>query len=691
MRPAVVALLLPLIAGVAPAQTSFPMLTYANPVAVQRGTTAEISVHCQTSSLANAYKVLIEGDGVTAEIVPPKEPPKADPKSPVPSVPTLKLKVTVAADVLPGVREFRIACRHGISSLGQLVIVDAPVVAEQPGTTTPDKAHSVPVPCVACGRIEAVENVDYYKFTAKAGQLLTFEVFCARIQDKIHDLQKHADPLITVYDDQGKELAASDDGFFADPVVTFTVPKDGEYRVAIRDAKYDGDARWAYALAITNRPFATVAFPLAVAPGQTVAARPVGSAATLGSNWTLAAPNRPGLTTVPLRSDGQETNPVPVVVTHLPLRDEVEPNDTLKQATRFSVPGGINGRIGQKRDLDHFVFTATKGKPVVLQIFARRFGTVLRSQLDSQIDVMTPDGTILASNDDLFGKDAGLVFTPPADGDYVVRIRDLNNKGGDGFVYYLHAALARPDFTLKCDPSIAMIGPGSRTAWYVQVTRSNGFAGPVKVEVHGLPTGVSVNPLTIPANMTQGLLVVSAAADAPVDAAAVQVIGTAEAIDENGQPVTLTSRAVPVEEIYLPGGGRGRFDVGLQAVAVTTPSDLLQVKVSRNRITLKPGEEVKLDVELVRRPDYDKGVTLDVILQHLGQSYGNPLPPGVTLVAGKSKTLVGTASSGHIVLKADATAPECTDVPICVQGYVAINFVVKIGYASEVIWLSVKK
>jgi hypothetical protein len=236
-----------------------------------------------------------------------------------------------------------------------------------------------------------------------------------------------------------------------------------------------------------------------------------------------------------------------------------------------------------------------------------------------------------------------------------------------------------------------MIGPGSRTAWYVQVTRSNGFAGPVKVEVHGLPTGVSVNPLTIPANMTQGLLVVSAAADAPVDAAAVQVIGTAEAIDENGQPVTLTSRAVPVEEIYLPGGGRGRFDVGLQAVAVTTPSDLLQVKVSRNRITLKPGEEVKLDVELVRRPDYDKGVTLDVILQHLGQSYGNPLPPGVTLVAGKSKTLVGTASSGHIVLKADATAPECTDVPICVQGYVAINFVVKIGYASEVIWLSVKK
>ena len=145
-------------------------------------------------------------------------------------------------------REFRIATKHGVSSLGQLVIVEAPVVLERPGINVPEKAQPVSVPCVACGRVEAAENVDYYKFSAKAGQMLTFEVYCARIQDKIHDLQKHADPLVTVYDAAGKELAASDDGFFADPVLTFAVPKDGEYRVAIRDAKYDGDPRWAYAL-----------------------------------------------------------------------------------------------------------------------------------------------------------------------------------------------------------------------------------------------------------------------------------------------------------------------------------------------------------------------------------------------------------------------------------------------------------
>jgi len=684
------ALALFLLPAFASGQTSFPMVTHVTPVAVQRGTTAEVRVECRTSSLAGAYKVMFEGAGVSAEIVPPKDAPKPDPKSPVPVVTAITLKVTVAANAHPGVREFRIATRHGVSSLGQLVVVDAPVVLESAGINTPEKAQVVPVPCVVCGRIEAAENVDHFKFPARAGQVLTFEVQCARIQDKIHDLQKHADPLIAVFDSSGKELAASDDGYFADPVLTFAVPADGEYRVAVRDAKYDGDPRWAYALTITDRPYALMAFPLGVNPGKTVKAEPVGSAAKQGSMWSITAPAQLGLRTAPLKLSLSETNPVPVVVTELPLVAEIEPNDSPKTATRIVLPCGVNGRIGVKRDLDHFAFAGVKGKAVQFTVHARRFGTALRSRLDSQIDVLTADGRVLASNDDLFGKDAGLVFTPPADGEYIVRVRDLNNKGGAEFIYFLECTFARPDFTLKCDPSKAMIGPGSRTAWYVQVGRTNGFAGPVKVEVAGLPKGVTVNALTIPASMTQGLLVVSTAEDAAIDASVVRIAGRTE-IEFDGKRETITREAVAVEEIYLPGGGRGRFDAGMQAVAVTTPSDLSVVKVSKNRITLKPGEEVKIDVELLRSQHYDKGVTLDVLLRHLGQVYGNPLPPGVTMVDGKSKTLLGTGNTGHIVLKAAPDAAECEDVPVCVQAFVAINFVVKIGYASEVIWVSVKK
>src|SRR5207249_7540178 len=91
-------------------------------------------------------------------------------------------------------------------------------------------------------------------------------------------------------------------------------------------------------------------------------------------------------------------------------------------------------------------------------------------------------------------------------------------------------------------------------------------------------------------------------------------------------------------------------DVKMQTVAVTDPSDILKVEVTPKAITLKPGEEVRLDVTLQRRPDYQKAVSLDVVLQHLGSIHGNPLPPGVTVVEGKSKTLLGTGSTGHLVL-----------------------------------------
>jgi hypothetical protein len=191
--------------------------------------------------------------------------------------------------------------------------------------------------------------------------------------------------------------------------------------------------------------------------------------------------------------------------------------------------------------------------------------------------------------------------------------------------------------------------------------------------------------------MTQGCLVLTADKEAKVDAAVVKVIGTAAATDERGKPTTLTRTATTVEEIYLPGGGRGRFDAGLQAVAVTDPSDLLDVSVSKTEVRLKPGEEVTLDVTVKRRADYDKPVTLDVHLRHLGQVHGNPLPPGVTLVEGKSKTLLGAGTAGKVVLKAAADAPACDRVPVCVQGFVAVNFVVKLGYSSPPVWVTVKR
>ncbi|HZT82780.1 MAG TPA: PPC domain-containing protein [Gemmataceae bacterium] len=673
------------------------MITHATPVAVQRGQTAEVTVEGQMN-FHGVYQALFTGGGITAEVIGP--PPKDVPPAKRPVVRSVKLKVTVAADARPGVRDFRLVSTLGVSSIGQLLVVDDPVVPEKGDNNIAAKANPIQAPCVVHGRIEAAEDVDFFKFHADAGQTFTFEVVCARIEDRIHDLQKHADPMLTLFDAEGRELAANDDFYFADPMLRFTFPKAGDYFIQVRDSKYDGDPRWVYALLVTNKPYVSHVYPMAGNPGQVVEVEPVGSASLVKPRVPLRAPAEAGIRQVRLDVGGTSTNPTAFIVSPLPQVLEQEPNDAPGKANRVSIPCGINGRIGAKRDLDHFVFAAQKGKAIRFEVKARRFGTALQSSLDSVLEVMTPAGKVLASNDDLVGKDAGLVFTPPADGDYVLRVRDLNSKGGETFVYFIEADFARPDFTLRCDPDKAMIGPGSATAWYVHVARQNGFDGPVRVEVKGLPRGVTVNPLTIPATMTQGLLVLAAAADAPRGAANVQVVGTgvvkaaghqpaAPATDHKGE--TLVRTATPNEEIYLPGGGRGRFDVSLQTVAVTEPSDILKVAVSTQKVTLKPGGEARIEVTVHRRPDYDKSVSLDVLLQHLGGVHGNPLPPGVTVDTSKSKTLLGTGSKGHVVLKAAPNAAPIEDVPISVLCHVSINFVVKVSYSSAPILVSVQK
>ena len=302
------------------AQTSFPMITHANPVAVQRGKTAEIVVEGQMNFIG-CYKALFEGTGITAEVAGPPAPAAKGP----PVVRNVKLKVAVAADAALGVREFRVASLLGVSSVGQLVIVDEPVVPEAAANNTAAQAQTLQLPCVVAGRIEAIEDVDFFKFDAKEGDVLTFELFCARLQDKIHDLQKHAKPMLTLYDAEGRELAANDHFYFADPMLTFKVARTGSYYLQVRESTYDGDSRWVYALLATDRPYASHVYPMAGNPGKTVEVEPVGSAKLVRSKVPQTVPQQLGVQQLQLDLGGVKTNPVTFHVSQLPQFEEHEP------------------------------------------------------------------------------------------------------------------------------------------------------------------------------------------------------------------------------------------------------------------------------------------------------------------------------------------------------------------------------
>jgi hypothetical protein len=191
--------------------------------------------------------------------------------------------------------------------------------------------------------------------------------------------------------------------------------------------------------------------------------------------------------------------------------------------------------------------------------------------------------------------------------------------------------------------------------------------------------------------MTQACVVLQAAPDTKVSFARIRMWATGEVKLPDGKTQTLRHEVTPLEEIYLPGGGRGRYEVSTHVASVTEPSDVL-LKLSATKLELKPGGSVTLDVDVVRQKGYDKNVVLDVYLRHLGSKYGDPLPPGVSLDETESKTLLGAQETkGKIVLRAASDAPEVTNLPIAVLGQISINFVVKVSHSSEPVLLSVKK
>lgn len=659
-----------LLVAPAAAQTSYPMVTHVFPAGVQRGTTAQITISGQRN-FAGAYRLLFEGEGLSAEILPPDK--GVDPKTPVNAV---TAKVTAAKDAAVGVRELRVATPRGVSSVGLLVVSDEPETSETEPNDAASQAQSVTLPVTINGRTQAAEDTDFYRFSARAGEEVTFSVLAARLQDRIHDLQTHIDPLLILRDEAGRPIARADDTFGADPRLIHRFDRDGAYLVEIRDVGYNGNPNWVYRLTITRRPWVTAALPMAVRRGETVSLKLVG--ANLGedatASWTAPADAPPGIREVPLVKGEATTNAVPLIVSELP--ELLEPEDG--PGGPLPIPCGISGRIAAKDEVDRYPFVGAKGQTYVFEVEARRAG----SALDSFLWVEDAAGKELASNDDAVGKDSRLEWTAPEDGYYAVLVRDLNGRGGPEFVYHLVARRAQPDFSLRVDGDKAQIGPGGATAWYVRLTRREGFDGEVALSVRGLPAGVTATCGVIPPTMTEGCILLAAAPDAKIDVANVEVVGTAALSGPDGQTTSVTRVATPIQEIYTPGGGRGLFPVALHTVSITEPQDIT-VAASPEKITLTPGGTARVDVTITRREGYTKPVTLDVLLRHLGTVYGNPLPPGVTLDEGASKTLLGESETqGHLVLRAAADAKPVTDLPLAILGQVSINFVVKVSYAA---------
>jgi hypothetical protein len=458
---------------------------------------------------------------------------------------------------------------------------------------------------------------------------------------------------------------------------------------------------------------------LQVLPGQENKLELIGANLPAENRASLNPVEGPsGMLWFPLQHAAGVLNPAPVLVSTQPfLLEAGDAGPDAEHAQEVKLPGIINGRIGADADVDCYAFDAKKGDRWTFEVIGRRH----QSSLDSIVRLLDAKGKQLQENDDLragrhtYGDSQIENWTVPADGRYVLEIRDLLLRGGPSYVYAIQCTPATPDFTLQTDSDKTLVPPGAAGVLFVRAFRKNGFQDGIQLAIDGLPPGVTAVCGKILPGRDDGAIILSAATGATPAASNVTVTGTAipaPVIDKPGEkpaekpadkpaekgpdrpvgepPHQLFAIAEPMQEIYMPGGGRSHFPVETHTVAITRPLDILRVSVEPAEITLKPGESQKVVVTFERAAGFNANVSLDVYYRHLGSMFADVLPKGVTIDAKNSKTLVtGKEVQGYITLTAAKDAQPADRQVTPVMAHVAINFVMKLSYVAPPLYVTV--
>ncbi len=106
-----------------------------------------------------------------------------------------------------------------------------------------------------------------------------------------------------------------------------------------------------------------------------------------------------------------------------------------------------------------------------------------------------PEFVLNYENDDdpvrKLGKDSRLLFDPPEDGDWLVRVTDVRGFEGEKFRYKLNVAEANPAFRVKLTHPGELAHGGGRE-FTVTAERIDGFDGEIVVEIEDVPPSLNV-------------------------------------------------------------------------------------------------------------------------------------------------------------------------------------------------------
>ena len=116
-----------------------------------------------------------------------------------------------------------------------------------------------------------------------------------------------------------------------------------------------------------------------------------------------------------------------VMIDDLPSVADSGKNHAAAEAQEISLPAAIDG-LCDGTQADYYRFTAKEGQRISGEVVATRLGW----DFDPLVRVLDSSGNelLLADDDPATGADTRFVFTPQADGQYILELRDNRYKGG---------------------------------------------------------------------------------------------------------------------------------------------------------------------------------------------------------------------------------------------------------------------
>lgn len=663
-------------ASLAKAQLPHPDLQTIFPQGGQAGQTVEVVIG--GAELGETTGLLFSHPGIKCEQIPTEstEFTPAGHKA-------LNYLISVAPDVAPGVYEVVAATRLGMTAPRAFAVSSFPERVHQVNHS-PETAEEVPINTVINGHADAAA-VDHYKVSLKQGQRVII-----RCEAEIID--SRMDGTISIADSDGHEYKSDRDTSGRDPLLDFTAPRDDHYLVRVHDFTYAGGVHYPYRLIVTDAPHIDFIDPPAGPHGSTGKFKiygrnlPGGSPGegirlgheelesieveiplNLGETLELQAGGiYPSL--VPgmiwrLESNGRRSNPIRIGFSRFPI---IKGNEGQEQA--IQIPSEIHARFDTKGDLDQYRFEAKGGQPLWIECIASR----IRAGSDSAlwIDHVTVDAEgierfkEIASNDDSGGNpggldfpfrtnDCSLLFTPPSDGSYRLRIHDYTGGGGPADFYRLIIHPGAPDYDLvatawyaappKATKAIsrysALIRRGGTTLLRVFAIRRNGFKNSISLSVQGLPDGIDCPPVILPAGKESATLVLYGTEEVDNWQGFVRVVGTAGDTTRTARPGTISWSIGNRDTEFT----RSRLSCQLPLSVTADEPAPLMIQPASDRYEITLGEKLEIPFKIEK----SMGLKGDLVIAVHGLPHTKPPSVKLKQDAGEGKVEITFGSTAE--------------------------------------------